>query len=389
MTLRILQASDIHETDSKDLPKYRHIRDLANNESVDAVILNGDFFFNQEVNKVAMVQNKASNRIMGWVDSKDRRWMISGQQVRDYGGIKRLKQESESSEVNAEYKIQLDKIINSYEKNKTKIDAVEAKYANLVKFNNKLFNKELVKVKREINAAAEKRFKRLDKVLQGIKAPVYFVRGNWETDNFVDYKWKKPKLLEKEGVVDIKGVKFAGAPNWYERLGRMPDDMYQKMEREPATGYRKAICDFEEGLLSCETDQEKQEYVEHVIAQSPVFKRLGGKQFDVLVTHKGPHSLAYEQAKNKHFGSGVGLEEVIQTAQPKIILAGHIHGKGLVMRQSKDEAYPMAQNYSYQGVRSSDEVLYLMDIDTNSKEIMKNGIQPYRWQSDKVYYKAA
>ncbi len=387
MTLRILQASDIHETDSKDLPKYKHIRDLANNECVDAVILNGDFFFNQEVNKVAMAQNKASNRIMGWVDSKDRKWMIAGQQVRDYGGIKRLKQESESSEVNAEHKMQLDKIINSYERNKSKIDATEAKYSNLVKFNNKLLNKELAKVKTEINAAAEKRFKRLDKVLQGIKAPVYFVRGNWETDNFVDYKWKKPKLLEKEGVVDIKGVKFAGAPNWYERLGRMPESFYEKMEKDiPWGGYTGKF----ESLLEQEgTAQEKEMWENGFVPprfaeMTDSFKRLYNKQFDVLVTHKGPHSLAFEKSKNTHYDSGIGLEAIVKhVVRPKIILGGHIHGKGLVLREQ------IEQDYSYQGVRSSDEVLYVMDIDTNSKEIVKNGIQPYRWQSDNVTYKAA
>ncbi|MEM3154553.1 MAG: metallophosphoesterase [Candidatus Woesearchaeota archaeon] len=373
--LRILQASDIHE-EKRTLDKYLYIRDIANQHCVDAIVLNGDFFFTQELEIVERERANATQRFMRWVDYADRKLLKLYMEVSGFGGIERLKETIKSPELDDESKNKFKELARKYEQNKARIDGFEAQYESLINFNNKLLCKDLKKVQDEINREAQERFRRLDKIFSQCRAPVYMVRGNWETDNFYGYKWEHAKILEKSDIVNIKGVRFAGAPNWYERLARMPDEMYQHAEIEPATGYGKALMDFDIGLLQCKTDEERQAYVQNVLLESQVFRRLDGKQFDVLVTHKGPHSLAAEG--DNHYGSGIGLETIINVVKPKIILAGHVH-KSLILREN------VSPDYSYQGIRTSDDTFYVLDIDTNTKEIVNNGILPYKWVEDVKY----
>jgi len=388
--LKILQASDIHETSNKTLDKYQYIRDAANQNKVDAVILNGDLFYKQESHRVMRVQHESMERLMGWVNSKDRSLLELHQQVEILGGPRGLLETINSPELEDEdVRKAYTKLLKKYEMKYEQIKVAIERNSTAINYSDKLVKKEIAKLKPEIDKQTEKRFKRLDKILGQIKAPVYFVRGNWETDNFYDFKWKNAKILEKEGVVDIKGVKFAGAPNWYERLSDMPKEFYEKMEKDiPWGGHTGAF----EQLLEAEgTAEEKEQWENGTVPSSfaqrtAPFQRLKDKQFDVLVTHKGPHNLATERAKRMHYDSGIGLEALVRhVARPKVILGGHIHGKGLTLRQ------PVYEDYSYQGVRSSDEVFYVLDIDTDSKQIVPNGILPYKWKDHEkvVYDKAA
>lgn len=382
MTLRILQASDIHEENSKSLDKYKYLRDIANQQGAEIVFLNGDLFLTQELVRVQRVQQKASMRMMRWTDSSDRSTMGLYETVKRNGGMEGMLNVINSPELEEEKREEMKKLFKTVQRNIPKINAMLHKYENLMKFNDKLLKKDMEKVKEEINKKAGERFKRLDRILSEIKAPVYFVRGNWETDNFVNYDWKKPKILEKQGVVDIKGVKFAGAPNVYEILPGMQG--FYTYERDFAHGgYTQQ---FENLIEEQGTDEEREQWENGVIPQrfveeTETYNRLKGKQFDVLVTHKGPHRLAIDQDKGIEAGSGIGLEAVISQVKPKVIMAGHMHGKGFLI---KEQLGP----YSYQGVRSSDETFYVLDMDTNSKQISPNGVLPYRWAKE-VKYKAA
>ncbi len=382
---RILQASDIHESDSYNLPKYKHIRDLANRERVDAVVLAGDFFGAQELKPILQVHNEGVARLMDWIPRKDRYVMELGLEVKLSGGIDHIKADINSPETDTDSKKELETLAKRYDKNKTAIEAAQSKYARHVAFNKKWMDDEIQEVRKELDKDVFYRCKRLDKVLEGINCPVYAVRGNWETDRFAKYNWKKMKFLEKGDVVNLKGIRIAGAPNWYEQLARMPDEDYKDMEEDIAWGgntYASSKA-FDIFIEKHGSPQDKQIWNEHRLApeaflrENAPFNRLVGQEIDLLVTHKGPHNLAVEGRKN--YGSGVGLEAIVRLAQPKIITGGHIHGKGLAGKLKVDD------EYSYQFVRTSDEVMTVLNIDTETKEIAQNGVQVFRWP-DTVRY---
>jgi len=110
MALRILQASDMHEENIKSLDKFKYLRDIANSENVDAVFMNGDFFKTQELGRVQRANQKASMRMMRWIDSKDRSLMGLYETVKMNGGMEGMLNAINSPELEEEKREEMKKL---------------------------------------------------------------------------------------------------------------------------------------------------------------------------------------------------------------------------------------------------------------------------------------
>ena len=136
--------------------------------------------------------------------------------------------------------------------------------------------------------------------------------------------------------------------------------------------------EFEDWLKNKATLEEKVNWVkkrevpERVLKDSGVYQRLKDKKIDYLVCHKGPGLLAMEKKTIKkekveiNYGSGIGLNKILSSAKPKVVTAGHIHGKCRVGRAD------------CQYIGTSDTAFTVADVDAVKKEIVKNGVKIFR-----------
>lgn len=399
-TLNIVAASDIHEEryedddESEAFPKYQHIRDLVRSERADALILHGDYFDEQqEVMPVLRVRQQGVARLNRWVDSADQGLIELYGAIMQFGGMEGIRRTLDDPGSDPGMRKELEAIVKMTAGRGPEIEAVARKYKGLVEFSQRWTDADIVDLKKELAEENVYRFRRLDQILGQAGCPVYAVRGNWETDAVLEYKWQNLKFLEKSGVVDIKGVKIAGVPNWYEAPAPLATSgFYKNREQDPAFGGNRGGLDqeFEHLLFKNGTEQEKMGWTmarqipTRFLAKNPVWNRLKDEpKIDVIVTHKGPDELATEgegQAM-KNYGSGIGLAVAIATKKPSVVIAGHIHGKSKVVHQ------PISEDHAYQGVRTSNEEFFGMTIDTDSKRIVK--MDKFRWPKEVVYKKAA
>ncbi len=368
--VRILDVSDTHSDDSS---KFKYIVNVANSQRADAVIHGGDVLGQKELHRYAMVYHESNDRFMGWLPSEHRHIMRVDLEVKQNGGIDMIKALSDEND-------DLQILAERYDIYKPQIDSLKKRYASLREFNDAW-------TKRDIERASKKNDEemfyvcaRLDNVLDNCKCPVYFVRGNWDTDRFVKYKWKNLKFLS--GVVNINGVNVAGAPNWNEQVPPIPDSDYKGREKDLMFGgnYSEHSREFEARMneeLVREENREltREEIIKKILNDNPVYTRLKGKRIDYLVCHKGPGALATEvkiknnEPKLVNYGSGIGLESILRSAKPKVISAGHIHGKCRVGRMKN----------AYQYVGTSDKAFTVSDIDAVTKQIVANGVRVFRY----------
>lgn len=365
--LKLLQASDVHEEDDVRMPRWRDVRSLANSSKVDIALLLGDFFDEQDSMIAAELQKELSaacqqhfpKSMLKDVDVYNR----LNRHVQEVGGLERLKQAVEGPEVPDELRNEIKGLIGYFEANKNRIKPSLDAFSR-----DKWLKDKHKKMADVISQEAGERYKRLDDLVGGIKAPVLGVRGNWEVDCV--YDMKKIQFVEKKPVT-IKGLTFAGAPNWYERLAALPAGLYAKHEWDPAS-----VDDMVNFIQNNGTQEDLEKYVRNVEAGNPLaipekikkklptYARLENVKADVLLTHKGPGLMAVEG--DKDLGSGFGLEHAMQKMKPKIVLGGHIHGKGFFTDED-----------GYQGLRSTDRRVYISHVDNSAKKILK--IEVYKW----------
>jgi Icc-related predicted phosphoesterase len=381
----LLVASDIHEDtyepteDSESFPKYRHLRELAKGR--DAVVLHGDYWDeNMEVLPVMRAKAKASARLGRWVDQNDERAVELYAAIKSHGGLDKIKESILDPGTPDALRTDLEAVVKMSVGRERELERIERKYGSLIAFNNRWTKADMADLKKELKDEMFYRLSALDNILGKIGCPVYGVRGNWETDYVVDHKWKNLKWLEKEGVVNVKGLRIAGAQNWYEAPAELAlEGFYEKAEHDPAWGGNRGLADneFEKSVVPDDMQFiDEGRIPPRFLENNEVWKRLNDKNFDVLFTHKGPHELVAEEKDGelKNYGSGIGLEGVIRKVKPSIIVAGHIHGKGKVFRTR------LSNDYVYQAVRTSNEEFFDMKIDTSTKQIVD--MTKYRWPDE-------
>lgn len=368
--IKLLHFTDTHADDPYDFSKFQYVKDIANAEKVDGVLCGGDFLDDPDLNPIMQIKENRMRDLIQWIG--DDGYLVGvGLQVLRSGGIEQLKNSK---------KPELMKLARTYSTYQSEIESAIEKYANRIKMNDMWTAAEIKEAQKDIDIDNRLRCYALDEILGKIKCPVYAVRGNHDFDHLVNFKWKNLKFLDD--VADVKGLKIAAAPNWYETLGEAPESYYEKMEKDMS-------YDGNSGNLSREyndlVEDLKRKYPEEIVKKIiltqilpglSAYKRLNGKQFDVLLTHKGPHELATQKIEDKmvNFGSGVGLETIIHQARPKTIFAGHVHVPLVVNQRVSDD-------YSYHGLRGSPEEFFVGYFDEKTKSLAE--FQRHRWSDMK------
>lgn len=372
--VRILNVSDTH---SDDPSKFKYIVKVANSQRADAVVHAGDVLGKREQHRYAIVYHESNDRFMDWLPSEHRHIMRVNLEVEQNGGIDAIK---EASDENKDLQV----LAERYDIYRSQIDALNKRYKSLGEFNDAWTKRDLEKASKKLDKEMFYVFARLDSALSGCKCPVYFVRGNWDTDRFMNYKWKNLKFLS--GVVNVKGINVAGAPNWNEKVPPIPKSDYKNMEEDLMSGgnYSEHSREFETRMNKELLREENQKLtyekiVQKILDGNAVYKRLKGKKIDYLVCHKGPGFLATEKKiiKKKeeqvNYGSGIGLEHIIRGSKPKVISAGHIHGKCRIGRFDDGGQY----------VCTSDKAFTVADVDAATKQVVANGVQIFRFPDKK------
>ena len=371
--VRILNVSDTH---SDDPSKFKYIVNVANSRRADAVIHAGDVLGNREQHRYAVVYHESNDRFMDWLPSEHRHIMRVNLEVEQNGGIDAIKEASDEDK-------DLQVLAERYDIYKPQIDSLKKRYKSLSEFNAAWTNRDIERASKKLDEEMFYVFARLDTALGGCKCPVYLVRGNWDTDRFMNYKWKNLKFLN--GVVNVKGINVAGAPNWNELVPPIPKSDYEGREKDLMFGgnYSEHGREFEarmEEELVREENQEltREKIVQKILDDNAVYTRLKDKKIDYLVCHKGPSFLATEKKiiKKKeelvNYGSGIGLNEILRSAKPKLISAGHIHGKCRIGRAD------------CQYIGTSDKAFTVADINPVTKQVVANGINVFRYPGSKV-----
>jgi len=368
--VKLLQASDIHEEDDVGLPMYHNLVELSNSENVDIALLLGDYFGEQDLRLAKQHQQKIAQEIQNLLPEEVHHDITLHSIIEEQlGGLERAKSLLDSPEAPPEAKKQLVEYIEQYEARKDHIPASLAQ----VKKHEPTIQKYNEVMTADISNKAAQRYVRLDKVVAKFNAEVLGTRGNWELDPI--YGMKNIHFVEKKPVTH-KGLSFAAAPNWYEALANIPKELYQLAEHDPVSPQQMV-----EFIAQHGSEEDVNTYInnvkagdklgvpESVKALLPVYRRLKGVKADILLTHKGPGWMATQG--DKDYGSGMGLEMIMEEMKPKIVLGGHIHGRGL----SSDEEV-------WHGVRSSDHRVYITHVDNQTKIIEQ--IDVYHWKGDDI-----
>ncbi|MCX6708699.1 MAG: metallophosphoesterase [Candidatus Woesearchaeota archaeon] len=372
--VRILNVSDTH---SDDPSKFKYIVDVANSQRADVVIHAGDVLGQKELHRYAVVYHEGNDRFMDWLPSEHRHIMRVDLEVKQNGGIDAIKEASDEDK-------DLQVLAERYDIYKPQIDALTKRYKSLGEFNAAWTKRDIERASKKLDEEMFYVFARLDNALGGCKCPVYFVRGNWDTDRFMNYKWKNLKFLN--GVVNVKGINVAGAPNWNEVVHPIPGSDYKNRETDlmfggdqPGSNEFKDWVKKEATLKELANLENRNEIPPRLLNKLSVYNRLKDKKIDYLVCHKGPSFLATEKKiiKKKeelvNYGSGIGLEQIIRDSKPTVISAGHIHGKSRIGRFDDGGQY----------VCTSDKAFTVSDIDAVTKQVVANGIKVFRFPDKK------
>lgn len=379
--IKILQATDVHETDVENLPRYHKLNELMG--EADLAYYGGDFFEVEHHLWQEMVHGVLEDLVQRHSEETVRDWMFYGQ-VTHGGGVQELKSLLGSQELSEENRDQLEAVIGEYEQNRDRIEGNAKKIETDDEFrrqNEQLLGNYAGKI-REI-------YGRLADVMAEAPAPILVVRGNHDLDMIdealddlvQDGKVYRPDLAD--GAVSVPGIDltFAGAMNWYEALRVVPGELYQTAEfdlfmtnkPESQQMWAKQALAF---IQQYGTEDDVLQYVEsvkrgdpwgvpdRVKEKLPVAQRLKGTKADVLLTHKGMGMFATSGDVDQ--GSGIGLDYVVKEMQPAIHLCGHVHGEGLVSEEN-----------GVQGVRSSDQKVYMLHVDEETKEVVQ--VDVYTW----------
>lgn len=338
--LRLLLASDMHSK-IKGPNRLEDIVNLVNylkeKEKIDAIFLLGDFREGAEYIKFLQEnfpnEIKKTNLNLNQHEFEALRLYLQFENYEDL--IKALKDQP-----NIKYEKEIEDLIKIYfsylptiNRNKEKFKQIKQDLENK-KFQN---YKNLEKI--ILNQASED-----IKILKNSKVPVFGVRGNHDTDQYVkalgDAKAIEWLDLESNSL-KLKNLKFAAASNTFEILISLDENFYKSLE--PA--------------IPLKFYYENKDKID--IKNVPSYQRLKDQNFDVLLLHKGLHGFA------SYMDWDVGIDKIVAEKKPKIIFCGHGHTE------------IWNRNYGYDGFQASNNKIYLIEIDLDNKNI-KN-IVPYRY----------
>ncbi|GEM_PF-2661656 len=366
--IKLLHFTDPHSEDDYIFSKFGYVRDVAKAEKVDGVLCGGDFLDDFDLPNMQAVYHGRHSDLVKLIPEKDSYCLDLDWKVENSGGYEKLLMSGNAG---------LMRLAQGYAFFQSDIISAKQRNADRLKMNEVYIEISLNNVRKKLEPSNRLRCAVLDKIFGEMNCPVYAVPGNHDVDSFVNYDWKNLKFLDD--IADVKGLKIAAAPNWYELAG-VPFD-FKGMEQDIFHGGNVGeksheLDDILNYLRQQYPEQEVRELINQQIASTSVFQRLYGKQFDVLLTHKGPHSFATETRNEGilNFGSGAGLEAIIEQAKPKTILMGHVHVPLVATQKVSDD-------YSYQGLRGSPNEFFVDYFDDNTKHLAK--FESHKWSDAK------
>jgi len=375
--MKVLQGSDFHFKDEQDLEaRVKAMADLAAKEQVDAAFLLGDFFNDQAQEYAGFWQlRKEEEQRMKSLPKdavNDYQMFV---QIQQLGGPEKLMQLLQSGQLNKNDAQGVTQLLQQFQQRGPHLEDSLKTMKEFLQWRQDAYKQS----SEAMLTYAKQQYETLNDALEAFDVPLLGVRGNHDFDGVYE-TLSNITFVEKTGGVDLNGLVIQAAPNVYEQVG--PGEVYKTLERDLAT-HPQDLQMIVQYIAQKDGEGEAKKYVEQVQSGNPydvpeyikemidTYKRLKGKQGDVLLTHKGPDQLAKQG--DRDYGSGIGLHHIIKEMDPSIILGGHIHDDGA-----------FDDSHGYQGLRSSDKVVYINHIDTDSKRIV--AIDVYKWEDKELIY---
>lgn len=377
VVVKVLQGSDFHFKDDEDLEARVHaMAQLADKAQVDAAFLLGDFFNDQAQEYAGFWQLRQ--------EEQDRMKSLPKETVNDYqlfvqvqqlGGPEKLVQLLQSGQLNETDAQSVMQLLQQFEQRGPHLKESLKPMQEFMEWRKKAYDESSEKMLEY----AKQQYQTLNAALESFNVPLLGVRGNHDFDGAYEIL-SNITFVEQTGGVNLKGLIVQAAPNVYEHMG--PQEVYKTLERDLAT-HPQDLQMILQQIAQKDGEDAAKEYMKKVKSGNPydvpehikevidTYKRLQGKPGDILLTHKGPDELAKQG--DRDYGSGIGLYHIIQEMEPSIILGGHIHDDG---------AYD--DSHGYQGLRSSDKVVYINHIDTDTKKLV--AIDIYKWDDKELVY---
>lgn len=186
----------------------------------------------------------------------------------------------------------------------------------------------------------------IDKILAGLNKPAYAVTGNHDPD-FTYKIMENVHFLDKEGSVEIGGIRFAGTPSTYEPVKNISYLDYSHL-----------------GDYVVEGDGRK-------VEDSPEYNRLKGESIDVLATHCGlADRLERDTYRDKK--PDQVMYKLIRDKGVKLNLSGHFHEQ---LIKKVDDILQL---------NPGSERVYEIDMDKKDGKVIVNEVVVYKYVLDKV-----
>jgi Icc-related predicted phosphoesterase len=326
--MKLLHATDIHT----EITKYEAIVNHANSSDVDAVLVTGDFVdkdsqafpqaFAISLNKA--LEQYAGPELKGAINELN--FTVEKAQKMEQAGATREDLESLISEAK---NIQLK--IGELEKNDPNVE--------------KIHDVALEGFRGYQTAEA----KAVDQVLGKSSKPVYGVTGNHDPV-WLYQAMDNVHFLDKEGSVEIKGIKFAGTPSTYESVRGIPMDDYSHLGDYVV------------------------EAMGGTVESSPEYNRLKNEDFDVLATHAGVADRIANDTMMQNQPDSI-MYKLMKEKGAKLNLSGHFHGELENHLRKVDDILNLNPG--------SDKV-YEIDMEKRANGVYVNKISVYRYNLEDV-----
>jgi len=340
---KLLQVSDLH--DKGDCREIDGLAQLVNETKPDSILAAGDIFDGIVYHKLFLEANEKIDSIINLTDEEKVISKIQPmyEQLRNMSEDE-IKQKIQNLDKPEKEKKQIIENVQTYLENKEEINQIMDNLDSKIKNN----QEKIAEINQEVINTIAQNMKKSDEELSKIKPKIIATRGDHETD--IAYLVKNIHWLEKDGPVSVKGLTIAGAPNTYEQIKGIPEELYNKLEED------EPIKDIEEFIKQYGTKDDLEKFKENNQTYQRLENQLKDKKADILVTHKGIDSFAGKWG----YGAGLALwvkEKTIDGKKP-IILCGHEHSNPFYSNE-----------HGYEGLRSNPERAYVLYVDTETKKI--------------------
>ncbi len=360
--VKILQASDIHIGNNPY--RFKAIAELANKQAVDGVFLLGDFVRGGKYLAMALKGKKRESEILSReLTPRELENLEINREIQEQG-LEGLTSTAVSEDIPLRARRRIKHLLDLYSERKDEIRASAPRYQQAV--NRRL--QELAKAAQEtiqqIAEKSEEDYGVIDDILAEINAPVFGVAGNH--DPLTVYGMRNITFVERqEQPVELKGLRIVASVNSYEKISGTPQQLY------PHLGIDRTEKELAQFIRRYGTEEDLERWYE----SNREWQRLRDlEDVDILLTHKGLDSLAESSEQSNHsFGSGVA--RFMRENQIPMAFCGHIHS-GL-----------FTDEHGYQGLRSSDKRVYVVEINERTKEIDK--IIVYKWKRNPEVWQRA